>query len=105
MPIQTDEIALSKEVIDLLRAKSAVEEYRVTEQLIRETFPELLGLDVYLQEDPDEEGITRVVLDVILPEAMPFDVLSARRNAYHTERRRRLPTIEWPVCGLSINFA
>jgi hypothetical protein len=105
VPMQTDTIAVPKDVMDLLKTKSAEEEYRVTEQLIRENFPEMQSLDVYLQEDPDEDGITRVILEVVLPETMPFEILSERRNMFYGERHRRLPALEWPVCGLSVSFS
>jgi len=105
MSLPVAEFSEPKEVTDMLRAKSALEEYAISMELIRECFPERRGLEIYLQDDPDEAGITCVILEVVLPESMPFEVLNERRDMYYTERRRRLPALQWPICGLSVDFA
>ncbi len=101
----SERASLSQDVQDLLRAKSAEPEFCKTEELIREFFPEMLALNIYLQEDPDEEGITRVILEAVLPESMSERPLGDYLTPFYTELHQRLPNVTWPVCGLSIDFA
>ena len=103
--VLSDAAILSKDVQNVLRATSAESEFYITEQIVRESFPELMALNVYLQEDPDEEGITRVILEAVLPESMTFDLLHERKMAYYDAIATRLVDVEWPVCGLSIDLA
>jgi hypothetical protein len=62
---------------------------------------------VYLQEDPDEEDRSHVVLHVIFPRTHPLDRLEDQRRCYYDLLVQRCPPGQYPdpICGLTIGFA
>ncbi len=102
---------LSSVVLDpvtkrFLRDHDALEEFETTFELVRSCFPELLGIEVYLQADPDEETRERVVLRVALPRTHDCNEFHDRQMQCYESLVKRLPPTRHPapVCGLAWRF-
>lgn len=104
MIVAEQELILPKDVIGYLRTRAAHREYDATHEAVREFFPELVSLSVFLQVDPDEAGHAKVVFEIRLPMSTSIDELGDRRQAFYTELHRRLPSTTEPVCGLLIDL-
>ena len=62
--------------------------------------PELIGLEVMLQEDPDEDGRARAVVCAELPEVSPDDQVQAFMRRYHERLITELPLSYCPLFAL-----
>jgi hypothetical protein len=87
-------------VTDFLVRHGAEREFGKICELVRDSFPELTGLEVMLQEDPDEDGRTQAVLCAKLPEAYPDDQLQASVRRYHERLIAELPLSYCPLFAL-----
>jgi hypothetical protein len=52
----SQELTVDASIRDFLIRHRAEREFRKVCELVRASFPALIGLDVTLQEDPDEDG-------------------------------------------------
>ena len=66
----TQELAVDASVSDFLIRHGAEREFRKVCELVRASFPALIGLELMLQEDPDEDGRVRAVVCVTLPRGL-----------------------------------
>ena len=104
MIVAEPEVVLPMDVIRYLRTRSAESEFDATHEAVREFFPELVSLRVFLQVDPDEAGRAKVVFEIQLPRSTSIEELGDRRQTFYTELHQRLPSPIEPVCGLLIDL-
>ena len=72
--------------------------------LVRECFPELREISVRLQEDPDEDNHTWVVMQVEMPAGHPQHLLSEEQKRYHEEFVRR-PSLPYHPLSFALDVA
>ncbi len=101
----TQELAVDPSVGDFLIRHGAEREFRKVCELVRASFPALIGLDLMLQEDPDDDGRAQAVVCVTLPEAYPDDQLQASMRRYHDRLVAELPLSYCPLFALVVAFA
>jgi hypothetical protein len=102
-------LTTSEEVVDaatrnFLMRHGAELEFRKIIELVRACFPELLGLEVALHEDPDEEGRAQAVLRVKLSESFPDGELQSALRRYHERLIKELPLSQCPLFALVTEF-
>src|SRR5438270_13825508 len=100
----SEEMTVDASVTDFLIRHGAEREFRKLCKLVRDSFPALLGLEVLLQEDPDEDGRAQVVVCAKLPEEFPDDQLRASMRRYHERLIAELPLSSCPRFALLIDF-
>jgi hypothetical protein len=86
MPVQVDEAAAV-----YLRHHRAEERFSAMCDLVRECFPDLVGLRATLQDDWDEPGLQYVVLATTLPAGYPTDRLLEQEKQVYQRQVERLP--------------
>src|SRR5436305_25171 len=64
----SEDLTIDMSVSDFLIRHGAEQEFRKLCELVRASFPALLGLEMHLQEDPDEDSRAQVVVCAKLPE-------------------------------------
>jgi hypothetical protein len=98
------EISVDPPVDDFLRRHGAQEDFRKICELARSCFPPLIGLEIMLQEDPDEFARARVLVCVRLPEAYPDDQLRAGMRLYHERVIAEVPLDRSPLFAMVTEF-
>jgi hypothetical protein len=101
----SQELTADASITDFLIRHGAEREFRKVCELVRASFPALIGLEVMLQEDPDEDGRVQVVVCAKLPEVYPDDQLQASMGQYHERLITELPLSYCPLFALVIAFA
>jgi hypothetical protein len=97
----TPEVTVDASVSDFLIRHGPQREFRKVCELVRATFPALIGFEVILQTDPDEDGRVQAVLCAKLPEAYPDDQLQASMRRYHESLVAELPLAYCPLFALA----
>ncbi len=100
----TQELTVEPPVSDFLSRHGAEREFRKVCELVRASFPALIGLEVMLQEDPDEDGRAQAVVCVTVPEVYPDDQAQASIRRYHERLIAELPLSYCPLFALVIAF-
>jgi len=100
----TAELAIDASISDFLIRHGAEREFRKVCDLVRASFPALIGLEVVLHEDPDEVGRAQAVMIATLPESFPDDQLQALMRRYHESLIAELPLSFCPLFALVIAF-
>ena len=98
------EITVDESVNDFLCRRGAQEDFRKICELARSAFPALTGLEVTLQEDPDEIGRAQVVICVRLPDAYPDEQLEGGLRRYHERVITEVPLDLCPLFALVTEF-
>ena len=95
------------DVREFLEQRKAQEEFETTLDVVRTCFPELVGIEAFMQADPDIDDRWRVIVEVKLPRSHPPSVLLDQRRRFAERIVARLPPAQVPdpVCSLSISFA
>ena len=96
---------LDPPVREFLQRHNAEAEFQTACELVQACFPELRSLRFWLQEDPDEEGRTWLVLHGTLPKTHPPELLLSQRKQYHNRLVNDVPLSHCPLFGLLIDFA
>ena len=71
---------------------------------MRASFPALIGLEVVLQEDPDETGRAQAVVCAKLPQDYSDDQLQVSVRRYHERLIAELPLCYCPLFALVLAF-
>src|ERR1700678_136921 len=100
----TQELAVDSSISDFLIRHDAEGEFRKVCKLVRASFPALIGLELKLQEDPDDDGRAQVVVCATLPEVYPDDQLQASMRRYHERLVAGLPLSYCPLFALVFAF-
>jgi len=103
-PTTCQELTVDTPVSDFLMRHAAEREFQKLCELVRASFPALLGLEVHLQEDPDEDGRCQAVVCAKLPEVYPDDQVQASLRRYHERLIAELPLSYCPLFALVIAF-
>ncbi len=98
------ELAVDSSISDFLIRHDAEREFRKVCELVRTSFPALIGLGVTLQEDPDDDGRAQVVVCATLPEIDPDDQLQASMRLYHERLIAEVPISYCPLFALVFAF-
>ena len=98
-------VTVEASISDFFLRHGAEQEFRKVSELVRASFPALIGLEVMLQEDPDEDGKAQAVVCAKLPEAYPDEQLQASMRRYHDRLITELPLSYCPLFALVIAFA
>jgi hypothetical protein len=87
------QVELQPGVAEFLRRHGVEGQLHAACDLVHDCFPESRAVSVRLQEDPDEDNHTWVVLHVLLPAGHPEELLTTQRHRYYEElvRRPKLP--------------
>ena len=91
-------------VEEFLRKNGAEAAFQAVCETIRECFPQTLAIDARLQEDYDEPGWWRVVVDVALPESLPVDVFVDQDRRYSERLYARIPLAQTPLFVMSHEY-
>ena len=97
-------ISVDEPANDFLRREGAQELFQRICELARSCFPSLLGLEVTLQEDPDEVDRARLVVCVRLPGVYPDTRLEAGTRRYHEQVIAEVPLELCPLFALVTEF-
>lgn len=97
------EIAAGPDVRGFMRRHNAEATYRKVSALVNECYPQHLGIEVSLRNDPDEEGLQKVLFYVKMPD-MTFDSLMAQKDSYHERLVREVPLDQVPLFGVLLRF-
>jgi hypothetical protein len=100
----SEEISLDKSVAEFLRQHEAEHVFQRTCEFARSAFPALIGLEVILQEDPDEYARSRVVVCVRLPESFSDVEIHASMQRYHEQVIAQIPLDRCPLFALVTEF-
>jgi hypothetical protein len=73
-------------------------------ELVRECFPALLGLEVALQADPDEEGRVQAIVYATLPASYCDDELQGNLKRYYASLVQQIPLSHCPLFALVTEF-
>jgi len=98
------EIGVDKSVNDFLRRQRAQQELGKICEVARSAFPGLIGLELTLQEDPDEVARARVVVCVKLPETYLDEQILAGVKRYHEQVIAEVPLDHCPHFALVTEF-
>jgi hypothetical protein len=101
----TQELTVDVSVSDFLIRHGAEREFRKVCELVRASFPALIGLEAMLQEDPDDDGRVQAVVCATLPEVYPDDQVQASMRRYHERLIAELPLSYCPLFALVIAFS
>jgi len=101
----SDEIGLDESVTDFLRREGAQEVFREICEIARSCFPVLKGLEVNLQEDPDEVARTCVIVCVRLPDSYSDEQLQAGMRSYHEKVIAQVPLDQCLLFALVTEFS
>jgi hypothetical protein len=100
----SEELAVDPSVSTFLQRRGAQEELRKICELARGCFPGLIGLEVTLQEDPDEDGRSQAVVCTRLAESYPDMQLRLGLRRYHERLVTEIPLPLCPLFALIIQF-
>ncbi|MGO9467060.1 MAG: hypothetical protein ACLQVF_23205 [Isosphaeraceae bacterium] len=100
----TQEVTVDVSISDFLIRHGAEREFRKVCELVRASFPALMGLELMSQEDPDEDGRTQAVVCAKLPEVYPDDQLHAAMRLYYERLIAELPLSYCPLFALVTEF-
>jgi len=89
---------------EFIARQEAQREFQRVCELANKCFPAVIGLDVMLQEDPDEDGRTQAVVCIKLPEPHPEDQLQAARKRFHERLIAEIPLSHCTTSHLSTEF-
>ncbi len=78
-------------VQEFLRKNDAEAALQTICEILRECFPQTLALDAQLEEDHDTPGWWRIVVGVMLPDAIPPDTWLDQQKRYVERRVDRVP--------------
>jgi len=98
------EFTADQPVNEFLRQRGVDPEFRTVCNLVRECFPGLIGLDARLQDDPDEDGRSQVVVCAKLPDSYPDNLLQAGLRRYHDRLVAEIPLASCPLFALITEF-
>ena len=93
----SQELTVDASISAFLIRHGADREFRKVCELVRASFPALIGLEVMLQQDPDEDGRAQAVVCAKLPEVYPDDRLQASMRRYHERLIAELPLAFGPI--------
>jgi hypothetical protein len=96
------DLTVDATISDFLIRHGAEREFRKVCGLVRASFPALIGLEVTLQADPDEDGRAQAIVCAKLPEVYPDDQLEASMRRYHERLIAELPLSYCPLFALVI---
>jgi hypothetical protein len=103
-PAIYEEIRLNEEVSEFLVHHGAQKACRVVCELAQSCFPSSLGLEIFLQEDPDEVERGQAIVRVLLPEDYSDDELHANLRRYHDGVVKQIPLAQCPLFALVTEF-
>jgi hypothetical protein len=89
---------------DFLIRNDADREFKKVCELVRASFPALVGLEVMLQENPDEDGRAQAVVCATLPEDYPDYQIQASMRRYYERLIADVPLACCPLFALVIAF-
>src|SRR5438132_5804340 len=94
-------------VAEFLKRHAAEVEFQTVCELVHAFFPDLRDIQVFLQEDPDEDDRWRVIVHVRLPQSHPLDLLLDREHRFYEQLVERCPPAQYPdpICCPMIGFA
>lgn len=98
----SQELTVDAPVSDFLIRHGAEREFRKVWDFVQASFPALIGLEVMLQEDPDEDGRVQAVVCVKLPEVYPDEQIQSAVRRYHERLIAELPLHYCPLFALVI---
>ena len=96
---------LDASVQEFLKRHDAEADYRTYCALVRESFPELVRLEVTLENDPDEEGRQQLVLWVYMPDSISDEILDRQEAHYHQRFFGEVPHAKSPLFVTLTRFA
>jgi hypothetical protein len=102
--IASEEIVVDAAVSSFLRTHAAEVEFQKVAALARAYFPELLSIDVAVQDDPDDEGRAKAVVRVRLPASFPDETFRSALRRYHERLVEELPLSRCPLFALVTEF-
>ncbi|HZT79127.1 MAG TPA: hypothetical protein VFA26_02810 [Gemmataceae bacterium] len=105
-PATSAQITVEPDVWDFLKRREAQEEFDIYRQIVFEVFPELLGIEVFLLADPDEDDRWTVMFYVMLPTTYPPKRAADRHRRLSELVIERLPPERYPdhVCSFAVTF-
>ena len=90
-------IRLSHDVNDFLKQHNAKAAFEKVVALVRECYPNRQDMSFRLLDDPDTEDRQWLVIDVVLPESAPLELIQRQDDAYH---RRLVTEVSLEYCPL-----
>jgi hypothetical protein len=100
-----EEPKVDPSVVDFIKRHGAEADFQKVCELVRTCFPERRAIKVWLLEDPDEDGHTWVVLNVLLPGSHPPELLRVQQNRYHEGFVQQVSRPYHPLSfGLTVDF-
>ena len=100
----SEQLVVDASVEDFLLQHGAEADFRKICDLVRACFPELIALEVTIEEDPDEEGRVQAVVRVKLPESHPDHLVQIGLRRYHERLVAELPLSHCPLFALVTEF-
>jgi hypothetical protein len=100
----SQDLTVDASISDFLIRHCAEREFRKVCELVRALFPASIGLDVMLQEDPDEDGRAQAAVCTKLPDVSPDDQLQTSMRRYHERLIAELPLSYCPLLALVTTF-
>lgn len=100
----SEELTVDADVAAFLHRHGAQSQFRKVCELVQACLPALVGLEVTLQEDPDENGRVQAVVCAKLPKSYPDDQLQAALRRYHKRLVEELPLSHCPLFALVTEF-
>lgn len=102
--VATQELALDTPVEEFLKRHDAENDLRTVHETVHFCFSDLRGVEVRVQEDPDEVGRASLVLHVLLSESHPADLLQRELKQYHERLVEVLPLSRCPLFAVVTEF-
>ena len=99
-----DRLVVDAAVRDFVRSNEAQLPFEKVCGLVQDCFPALLGLEVTLQEDPDEDRLAKVVLCATLPANYADGQIQAARRRYHERLVEEVPLSKCSLFALVTEF-
>jgi len=96
----TIEPVLEAGVAEFLKEHRAEAPFQKFYEIVRSAFTELRAMRAFVQEDPDEEDRSAVVLVMDLPEELEFATLLAQRRQYAERVVAEIPSSDAILFGL-----
>jgi hypothetical protein len=90
-------LTIGSGVQEFLKEKDAEAAFQAVCECIRECFPQTLAINARLEEDHDEPGWWRVVVDVALPDSLSVDVWLDQDRQYYERLYERIPLAQTPL--------
>ena len=92
-------------VQEFLRKNDAEAALQTICEILRECFPQPLAIEARLEEDHDEPGWWRVVVDVALADPITPDTWVDQHRRYHERRGERVPLPQNSLFVTAFEFA